>query len=147
MPKKKADQQYAALPYAIRNGGLQVMLITSRETKRWVIPKGWPEKKLAPHQVAERECFEEAGLLGVAETRALGTFEYLKRLGTAQRRVTVTVFPFQVAQELELWPEKKERRRKWMTPAQAAMRVTEAGLIDILLDLAGLLDDTGQATS
>ena len=134
--KKRTYNQYAALPYAVRNGDLAVMLVTSRETGRWVIPKGWPEKKLKGHQVAALEAYEEAGLIGEVAVKPIATFVYAKRLGeTERKRCRVAVFLFAVHQELEDWPEKDQRKREWTTPKQAAARVSEKGLIKLLLGL------------
>jgi 8-oxo-dGTP pyrophosphatase MutT (NUDIX family) len=91
-PKKKAPAkrvQYAALPYR-RDGGslMEVLLITSRDTGRWIIPKGWPLKGKAPHKAAAREAREEAGLVGKIHRRPIGSFSYEKRLkGGKDRRL------------------------------------------------------------
>ncbi len=141
--KKKTRQggghrQYAALPWLIRDGRPEVMLITSRGTGRWIIPKGWPNKDLEPSELAAREAYEEAGLLGRASREPCGRFSYMKRLDTGKtRECEVDVFLFQVERELDDWPEKAERRRCWMTPAQAALLVGEGGLVELLLNLAG----------
>jgi 8-oxo-dGTP pyrophosphatase MutT (NUDIX family) len=136
-PKPKASKQYAALPYTVRDGQLLVMLVTSRETHRWVIPKGWPIKGLKPPQVAAREAYEEAGIVGEVARKPYSTFTYLKRINeTLRKRCAVDVFLFAVHQELGDWPEKAEREREWMTPAQAAMSVAEAGLIELFLGLS-----------
>ena len=78
--KNKHRSQVAALPFRVRQGVPEVMLITSRETGRWVVPKGWPQKGRAPHAVAAREAYEEAGLVGFIEKRRVGTYRYAKRL-------------------------------------------------------------------
>ncbi len=135
-PKEKLFRQYAALPYAVRDGELLVVLVTSRQTGRWIIPKGWPEKNLKGHEVAAREAFEEAGLIGDVGKKRLSSFQYVKRLDGDQRKLCkVDVFPLAVHRVLDDWPEKNQRQREWMTPGQAAMRVAEAGLIQLLLDL------------
>src|SRR6476469_8882923 len=73
--------QYAALPYRLSGKSrTEVMLVTSRETRRWIIPKGWPQKGKAPHDSAAREAFEEAGVVGAVGKRAVGSFPYQKRL-------------------------------------------------------------------
>lgn len=138
MPKKKTALQFAALPYRVQDGELSVLLITSRETHRWVIPKGWPEKDMLPHEVAAHEAYEEAGLKGRIASLPFATFEYLKRLENKKRkRCTVLVFPLEVQVELDTWPEMHERKRQWMSPAEAASRVAEAGLIHMLTLLTG----------
>ena len=134
--KKKTYKQYAALPYTVRDGELLVMLVTSRETSRWVVPKGWPEKNMKGPQVAAQEAFEEAGLIGEIARKPYASFLYSKRVSeTKRKRCRVEVFLFAVHQELDDWPEKHERKREWMTPAQAAMSVAEAGLIELFLGL------------
>ena len=129
--------QYAALPVARRDDQLQVLLITSRETKRWVIPKGWPEKKTKPYALAAREAYEEAGLLGKVAKKPLGTYHYDKRL-TADKAVScrVQVYLFEVERELGDWPEKGQREKLWVPPAEAARLVSESELAEILLRLA-----------
>jgi 8-oxo-dGTP pyrophosphatase MutT (NUDIX family) len=137
--KSKAQKQYAALPYAVRNGELLVMLVTSRETHRWIIPKGWPERSLRGHEVAELEAFEEAGILGEASVTPLGSFDYHKghkpgHKPFKEKRCSVEVFPLAVREELDEWPEKGQRRRVWLTPLQAAARISDGNLVEILLN-------------
>jgi 8-oxo-dGTP pyrophosphatase MutT (NUDIX family) len=136
MTKSKPRSQYAALPFRMTDDGLRVLLITSRETRRWVIPKGWPEKELLPHELAAREAYEEAGILGRTERSPAGSFRYEKRL-TEKKAVLciVDVYLLEVEQELDEWPEKGQRERRWMTPAQAALLVGEGGLVEVLLRL------------
>jgi 8-oxo-dGTP pyrophosphatase MutT (NUDIX family) len=115
------------------------MLVTSRETRRWVIPKGWAEKRLAPHEVAAKEALEEAGLEGEIGREPLAAYHYIKRLGGNKTMTcAVTVFPLAVAHQLEDWPEKGQRETRWFTPAEAALLVHEGGLVTLLLELAAL---------
>ncbi len=135
--KKKTYKQHAALPYTVRNGELLVLLVTSRETRRWVIPKGWPKKNLKPCDTAAEEAFEEAGIVGEVAQNPIRSFVYYKRLAAnKRRRCRVDVFLLAVHDVLEEWPEKDQRKREWMTPAQAATKVAEAGLIKLLRNLA-----------
>lgn len=136
--RSRTRTQYAALPFAVRDGEPQVMLITSRETGRWVIPKGWPEKKVKPYDLAAREAYEEAGLLGKVARKPLGSYRYEKQL-SAKKAVScvVHVYRLEVQQELDDWPEKGQRERCWMSPSQAALLVSESGLARILLRLGG----------
>ncbi len=134
--KDKLYRQYAALPYCERDGELLVVLVTSRETQRWIVPKGWAEPNLKGYEVAAQEAMEEAGLIGEVARKPLGSFRYVKRLEAEARRLCkVEVYPLRITEVLEDWPEKSQRRREWMTPSQAAMLVGEAGLIQMLLDL------------
>ncbi|MTJ80724.1 MAG: NUDIX hydrolase [Telmatospirillum sp.] len=139
--KEKTFRQFAALPYAVRDGEFQVALVTTRETGRWIIPKGWPVGDLPGPDVAIREAFEEAGVVGDVGNEPVGSFQYVKRMDAESRRLCdVLVFPLAVREILEDWPERHQRRREWMTPAQAAMAVEEAGLIQLMLDLTDFGD-------
>jgi 8-oxo-dGTP pyrophosphatase MutT (NUDIX family) len=132
-----AARQCAALAYAEREGELQVLLVTSRETQRWVLPKGWTEKRVPPHEQAAREAYEEAGLIGRTVPEPIGTYTYEKRL-SPKRSIAceVDVYPMRVERQLEDWPERHERRTAWFTLSQAAMAVEEGGLAMLLLGLA-----------
>lgn len=138
MSKDKTLVQYAALPFLMmENGQPLVLLITSRETRRWIIPKGRPEKGLPPHEVAAREAMEEAGLIGKASEKAVASFKSEKRLKSGKVRDSVVyVHLFEVERELDDWPEKAERERRWMTPSEAALMVGEQGLVEVFLRLA-----------
>jgi 8-oxo-dGTP pyrophosphatase MutT (NUDIX family) len=94
--------QYGALPYRLAVGSRpQFMLVTSRETRRWIIPKGWPKKGKSPHHSAAREAFEEAGVVGAVARRSVGSFTYEKRLKNGGAVVCeVRVFPLQVRRHL-----------------------------------------------
>lgn len=133
----KRGRQCAALPFQERDGETQVLLVTSRETRRWVLPKGWTEKNSLDCSQAEREAFEEAGIIGRIGTRPIGTYAYPKRL---QNGATVTcdvaVFPLAVERLLEDWPEKSQRERRWFSLPEAAMAVEEGGLVTLMLRLA-----------
>ena len=134
--KNRTLRQYAALPYTVRDGELRVLLVTSRETGRWVIPKGWRKKNLKQCDTAAAEAFEEAGMVGDIARKPIANFVYSKRLNNnKRRRCRVDVFLLAVHEELEDWPEKSQRQREWMTPGQAALCVSEAGLISLLLSL------------
>jgi 8-oxo-dGTP pyrophosphatase MutT (NUDIX family) len=122
---RKRKIQYAALPYrSDERGDLEVLLITSRETGRWIIPKGWPIKKHEPHSAASLEAFEEAGAIGVVNAEAVGTYSYDKRLKNDQvRTCQVHVFPFAVNLMLDEWPEAHQRQRQWYKLDHAASLV------------------------
>ena len=127
---RKPRQQYAALPFRRAKGGsAEIMLITSRDTGRWVIPKGWPIRGLKPSATAAREALEEAGLVGQIAKRPLGSFTYEKRLDEGLSVVcTVEVFPFKVKGQRKSWPEKKQRRGRWFAAEEAAEAVAEPDL-------------------
>jgi len=130
--------QYGALPYRL-GAGLrpQFMLITSRETRRWVIPKGWPKKGTSPRHSAAREAFEEAGVVGAVAKRTIGSFSYEKRMRNGGVVVCeVRVFPLEVTRQNKQWPEKQERVAKWLSASQAVEKVKEPMLGEIILRLA-----------
>ncbi len=135
---KKPLDQYAALPFLMmENGQPLVLLITSRETRRWIIPKGRPERNLPPHEVAAREALEEAGVTGRIESEAFTVFRSEKRLKSGEvRDSNVHVYLLRVDRELDKWDEQHERERRWMSPAEAAMLVGEPGLVPVFLKMA-----------
>ena len=133
----REGRQYAALPLAVEDGETRVMLITSRETRRWIIPKGWAEPGLAPHEVAAKEAREEAGLVGAIAAEPIASYSYEKRLPKGEIRLCeVDVYPLAVDRQLAKWPEKKQRLTRWFSFAEAALEVEEGGLITLLLSLA-----------
>lgn len=143
-PQRKANggkrRQVAALPWRGEGETLRVLLVSSRETRRWVIPKGWPMKDRTNAQAAAQEAYEEAGLDGVIAESALGEYEYLKKLKSGVARlVKVDVFPLQVTGERNTWPEKGQRTLQWMTPVEAALAVQEPELRDLIARFAGVV--------
>ena len=136
-PKKKSSVrhvQYAALPFRRRpRSRTQVMLVTSRETGRWIIPKGWPKKRKAPYTTAAREALEEAGVIGKVSRDPVGSYLYKKRLKSgAVVACEVHVFSLEVRRQRKQWPEKEEREFQWFSPADAAQAVQEPDLSDII---------------
>ena len=127
--------QHAALPYVVVDGQVHVLLITSRDTGRWVIPKGWPKAKLTPAGLAAREAREEAGVEGDVSPEPIGTYSYRKRLHFfSWPRCDVDVFSLRVSSQRLEWREKGQRRLQWMAPEEAARRVAESDLAALILD-------------
>ena len=125
-------RQYAALPYR-RNAGVEGLLSSSRETTRWVLPKGWPMKSRKPHAAAAREAMEEAGLIGKIEKQPVGWYHYHKRLKNgATVECRVEVFPMLVEKERKSWPEKDQRTRRWFPLHEAAAAVAEPDLAEVI---------------
>jgi len=131
--------QYAALAWrGSRTGRVEILLITSRETRRWVVPKGWPIRGLKPHQAAAREAWEEAGVEGRMGARKVGVFDYQKRLSGGQMQpVRVEVYPLEVVEEHDDWPEAGQRERRWFSPDDAGANVEEPGLARLLAEFRG----------
>jgi 8-oxo-dGTP pyrophosphatase MutT (NUDIX family) len=126
--------QVAALPWRkTAQGGVEVMLITSRDTGRWVIPKGWPEGQEDLYEAAAREAAEEAGLSGSVSRFEIGRYYYGKRQPSGmEARCEVLVFPMEIDQVAEKWPEQKKRKRKWFSPQAAAAMVRERDLGELI---------------
>lgn len=125
--------QVAALPWRKAERGVEIMLITSRDTGRWVLPKGWPEPAEEFSLAAAREADEEAGLSGTVSQREAGRYFYAKRLSSGEEvPCEVMVFPLEVDYVAEKWKEKRKRTRKWVTPAEAARMLNEPDLCKLI---------------
>jgi 8-oxo-dGTP pyrophosphatase MutT (NUDIX family) len=136
--------QCGALCWRKHRGHVQVLLITSRETGRWVLPKGWPQSDMTAAGSAAAEAWEEAGVEGSVCEAPLGLYSYDKVLkpGLLQPCI-VTVFAMRVARLRAKFPEQHERRRKWFDAARAARKVAEPELRVMLACVAadpGLVD-------
>lgn len=131
-------QQVAALVWRMHNGQLQIMLITSRGTGRWVMPKGWPQKGYTFAQTAGREAFEEAGVRGEIDPIVFGSYEYEKDdMEESEISVfTVYIYPLKFSHQSEDWPEKDQRDFAWFSPDEAASLVHEADLKALILRFA-----------
>jgi len=122
-------RQVAALPWRRGAEGLEIMLVTSRETRRWVIPKGGLMAGLTEAQAAAQEALEEAGVEGEISAEAIGEFRYLKVLKRrAPRWYRVSVYPLRVETELDTWDEAHQRDRAWFGRDTAAGLVAEPDL-------------------
>ena len=129
--------QFAALCWRARRGGVQILLVTSRGTGRWIAPKGWPIEGLTPAEAAAQEAWEEAGVVGRADERCLGLYTYSKVLREGGREVgglpcAVSVFAVEVERLARDFPEAGQRRRRWMSPGEAARRVAEPELARLI---------------
>jgi 8-oxo-dGTP pyrophosphatase MutT (NUDIX family) len=130
--------QIAALPVRLREDGeLEVLLVTSRETRRWIIPKGWPMNGLDDHDAAGVEAREEAGVRGKLLATPVGRYAYWQRGRVETRFLQVDVFLLRVEKVLKSWKEKDQRERRWFSVVNAADHVQEADLGQVFLRLAG----------
>jgi 8-oxo-dGTP pyrophosphatase MutT (NUDIX family) len=131
--------QYGALPYRLAKAGtLEVLMVTTRETRRWIIPKGWPIKGLKPPESAAREAFEEAGVRGKVGAKSIGVYLYEKRM--EETGVTapceVRVFPMLVKRQFETWPEAHQREARWFDAGEALSLIKERGLQELIASFA-----------
>lgn len=133
---RKDGRQCAALPFKLEGGETLVMLITSRDTGRWILPKGWSEKRLSEPELAAKEAYEEAGIVGHISPMSIFSYHYTKRLPIAAKECSVKIYPLRVTELLTDWPEAHQRRREWFTLAQAALLIDDSELVTILLRLA-----------
>lgn len=129
--------QMAALPLRqSESGDWRILMITSRDTGRWVLPKGWPMKGKNLRQAAEQEALEEAGVIGQISKNPIGVYHYLKRIEDgADIPCEVVLYPMRVTKLLRRWPERNERKRKWFSAKGAAKRVLEEDLKDLLVSI------------
>lgn len=136
---KKASEpkiQIGAIPYRRRpDGTAEIMLVTTRETQRWIVPKGWPIRGLKGHEAAAREAMEEAGLLGEIGKKPIGRYTYWKRRTRDFVLCKVRLYLLAVTDQLSTWPEQDQRRSQWFTQADAADLVDEPALGTILREL------------
>lgn len=128
-PQPSERRQVAALPWRRGAEGIEILLVTSRETRRWVTPKGGRMTGKTDAQSAAQEALEEAGVEGAVTDAPIGTFRYLKVLKRrAPRWCVVALHALEVRVEHPAWPEQAERQRLWMSVEEAATRVSEADL-------------------
>lgn len=125
---RRVFKQSGVIPYRIRNGKIEVLLVTNRRHQHWVIPKGGISKAMTPPHSAAKEAWEEAGVVGQVVADLIGTYKYRKQ-GETYR---VEVFLLLVETELQDWPEASERKRQWLRSTKAVRRVKQASLKRIL---------------
>lgn len=126
--------QTGVLPWRLSdNKGIEVLLVTSRRSGRWTIPKGWPMAGKTLAEAAAQEAFEEAGVKGTVDPRPIGTVRHVKqKLVSGDLEVTIVVHPMWVDREFPKWPEIGQRKRKWFRPKDAAKRVDSPELSELI---------------
>lgn len=125
--------QFAALCYRIRKDKPEILLITSRGSGRWIIPKGWPMAGKTPGACALLEAWEEAGVQGKASDQCIGMFSYTKLTDPGEPLPCIgLVFPVKVKSLAKSFPEAGQRKRLWLRPKKAAARISEPELANLL---------------
>ena len=133
--KTDVRTQFAALCYRVKGDKVQVLLVTSRGSGRWIVPKGWPINNKTPYESAAQEAWEEAGVIGRPNPRPLGLFSYIKTTGDeAGLPCVAMVYAVRVKSLERDFPEKGQRKRKWVSRKKAAAMVGEPELARILRD-------------
>ena len=132
--KRDVRTQFAALCYRLVHDKIEVLVITSRRSQNWILPKGWPMDGKTPAECAMQEAWEEAGVIGRVNTKCLGLYSYNKDLGPEQGSVpcVAMVYGVRVKSLANKFPEAGQRKRKWLRPQRAADRVSEPELAQLL---------------
>jgi 8-oxo-dGTP pyrophosphatase MutT (NUDIX family) len=142
--KRELRTQFGAICWRMRKGSPEFLLITSRGTGRWIIPKGWPQKGQTAASAAATEAWEEAGVRGDVASACLGIYGYEKRHRRRPAPCVVAVFGLEVKEEADKWPERKQRKRRWVSPGKAAALVAEPELSRLLKEFGESLNPTDQ---
>ena len=133
---QKTRQQIAAMPLRWQGDDVQVLMVTSRDTGRWIVPKGWTMKDKKPWAAAAIEALEEAGVTGHVGREPFGIYRYPKLLDNGKTvTCNVRVYPMIVEEQKNKWKEKAERTREWFNVSEAAGLVDEPQLADLLKSL------------
>ena len=132
--KREIRTQFGALCYRVRKDKVQVLVITTRSGKSWIVPKGWPIDKATPAQSAAREAFEEAGVEGKVTGNCLGIYSYVKDVSGDDLPCVVALFALKVKRIHTIYPERGQRKRKWLSRKKAATMVDNPELRQLIKD-------------
>ena len=131
--KTNLRTQIAALCYRRKKGKLQFLLVTTRTSRRWIVPKGWPMAGLSAQQVAATEAWEEAGVRGIVHERPVGVFSYTKEYdNTPDLPCAAIVYGVKVEQVEKDFPEREERERRWVSRKKALAMVELPELVPLM---------------
>jgi len=127
--KRDLRTQFGALCFRTKDKKTEVLIIRSRRSKRWIIPKGWPMKNETPARAAATEAYQEAGVKGTIYDQCLGGYSYTKVMDRGQNLpVMVMVYPIKVKRLLTEYPERIQRSRKWVSLKKAAEKLSDPEL-------------------
>ncbi len=131
--KRGVRTQFGALCWRRHRDAVQVLLVTSKRSKRWILPKGWPQDGATPAEAAMTEAWEEGGVKGKAKPVCLGIYSYTKDWPDGpDLPCVVAIFPVRVDKLAASWPESKDRKRRWFSLKKAASLVSEPELAAML---------------
>lgn len=134
--KGEVRSQFAALCYRLRKEKVQVLLVTSRRSKRWIVPKGWPMHAKTPEAAVLQEAWEEAGVTGKVTGGCLGVYSYAKEMKEDNNTLPVIalLYPVEVKARAKTYPEVGQRRCKWVSRKKAMKLVKEPELRRMIRD-------------
>jgi 8-oxo-dGTP pyrophosphatase MutT (NUDIX family) len=137
--------QVAALPYRIDDDGqVEILLVTTRRTKRYIFPKGWRMKGRSDAEAAAQEAREEAGVIGTVSKHPIGQYFYWKELSRASIQIRVSVYALAVSEQLWQWPEQDQRSRIWVHPDRAAVMISDRALIPFIKEVQQFSQNVGE---
>lgn len=126
-------RQVAALVWRPGTTGADILLVTSRTSGHWLIPRGWPIEGKSDDLSALQEAFEEAGVFALRTDSMVGTYQYTKGLVDGSLLpCVVDVFAISSPRLLDAWPEMAQRQRRWYGVEAAASQVREPALSDLI---------------
>ena len=147
-PDLSEDMQCAALPYRLGRHGLEILLVTSRETRGWGIPMAAPSEERHPDRTAEIEAFHAAGVKGAISRKPIGDYPASRRSTEGvDSACVVEVYPLLVSNEAATWRDKSHRRRIWFPGNEAAEKVADSGLAQIIRDWQESRISSGRGTA
>lgn len=129
--------QFGAIPYRTVDGEINFLLITSRRTRRWIFPKGGLIEGLSPAGIAAEEAYEEAGVRGTVGAKPVGRYLADKSGPASGTRLSIEMYPLEVTEQFDDWPERRERRRRWVKLAEARRLLSEPALVAMAEKVAG----------
>ncbi len=130
--KREVRSQFGAIPWRFNAGKVEILLITSRGTGRWILPKGWPVHDATPAEAAATEAWEEGGVTGSPSHVSAGFYSYVKDLDGDNLPIVVAMFPLKVKKVHRDWPEKGQRKRRWVSRKKASALLQEPELRQIV---------------
>jgi len=130
--KREVRSQFGAIPWRFKDGKVEILVVTSRGTGRWILPKGWPMHKATPAEAAATEAWEEAGVTGTPSQISAGFYSYTKDIDGDNLPIVVAMFPLRVKKVHKDWPEKGQRKRRWVSRKRAAALLSEPELRQII---------------
>lgn len=137
--------QYGAIPYRVVDGEIEFLVVTSRRTNRWIFPKGSPIEGLNGAETAAQEAFEEAGIRGYVDPSPLGDFQTIKQRLKCTL-LNIQTFALRVEEELDDWPEKGQRERRWIKAGALGAHLLDDGAVELANELAERIDAAKRTT-